>query len=173
MAASGAETGPFLARRRATGPWGWLGGFERLRRPGAAVDRLHDAGRRAERVSGVGPRRLPPYARSSAPGPAVAARRREPPSSGAALSSARRSVAECHAPPEYTSAEPYDVGLVDEVGHRRFNPPSLRGSGGREPLLHDGRAATLEEVFRRYRHPRDTELTDAEVADLRAFLETL
>ena len=65
------------------------------------------------------------------------------------------------------------VGLADEVGHRQFNPPSLRGVGRREPLLHDGRAATLDEVFRRYRHPREATLSDAEVDDLVAYLKTL
>ena len=52
--------------------------------------------------------------------------------------------AECHAPPEYTAAARFDVGLADEVGNRRFNPPSLRGVGRRAPLFHDGRAASLE-----------------------------
>jgi cytochrome c peroxidase len=81
--------------------------------------------------------------------------------------------AKCHAPPEYTSPGRTDVGLSDEVGNRKFNPPSLRGVGEREPFLHDGRARTLEEVFDRYKHPRNTEWTPRDVTDLVAFLKTL
>lgn len=33
----------------------------------------------------------------------------------------------CHKPPTYTSDQAYDVGLPDEAGLRRFNPPSLLG----------------------------------------------
>ncbi len=79
----------------------------------------------------------------------------------------------CHTPPEYTSPERFDVGLIDEVGNRRFNPPSLRGVSRREPLLHDGRASTLEDLFQRERHPRDTVLTAEEIRDLVTFLRNL
>ena len=160
---------PSLLGVGATGPWGWLGGFERLE------DQVRQS--IASTMQGPKPSEavvsdLVAYLRTLEPAPA--------PQTGAAAAVERgravfraQKCAECHAPPEYTSADPYDVGLVDEVGHRRFNPPSLRGVGRREPLLHDGRAATLDEVFRRYRHPRDTGLSDAEVADLVAFLKTL
>src|SRR5262249_11144077 len=84
-----------------------------------------------------------------------------------------RECAECHAPPEYTSPGRFDVGLADEVGNRKFNPPSLRGVGGREPLLHDGRAERLGDVFRRVKHPNGAAYTDAAVNDLTAFLRTL
>ena len=56
-------------------------------------------------------------------------------------------MAQCHAPPTFTAEGRYDVGLDDAVGNRRFNPPLLQGVGLREPYLHDGRAATLEDVF--------------------------
>ncbi len=78
-----------------------------------------------------------------------------------------------HTPPEYTSPERFDVGLTDEVGNRQFNPPSLRGVSRSEPLLHDGRASTLEDLFQRDRHPRDSVLTTQEIRDLVAFLRTL
>ena len=161
---------PSLLGVSATGPWGWLGGF----------DRLDDQVRQSIASTMQGPKPadavvsdLVAYLRTlEAPAP-------EPqPGAEAAVERGRavfraQNCAECHAPPEYTTALPYDVGLSDEVGHRQFNPPSLRGVGRREPLLHDGRAATLGEVFRRYRHPRDAALTDAEIADLLAFLRTL
>jgi cytochrome c peroxidase len=79
----------------------------------------------------------------------------------------------CHAPPEYTSPERFDVGLTDEVGNHEFNPPSLRGVSRREAFLHDGRSRSLDAVFRHERHPRGMVLSPREIDDLIAFLETL
>lgn len=79
----------------------------------------------------------------------------------------------CHSPPTYTSPATYDVGLVDEVANSRFNPPSLRGVRNRAPYLHDGRAATLQAVFRDHGHQLPVTLTDAELDQLLAFLSTL
>ncbi len=153
----------------ATGPWTWIG----------TVDRLEDQVRKsiettmrgrtpsADQVADLTAylRSLPP----PSPGPDrpddAAARGRE------AFRS--RKCADCHAPPEYTEPGRFDVGLADEVGNRKFNPPSLRGVGRREPLLHDGRAGSLPDVFLRHRHPRDADWTPAEVDDLVAFLRTL
>jgi YVTN family beta-propeller protein len=84
-----------------------------------------------------------------------------------------RKCASCHEPPEYTTPRKYDVGLVDEVGNREFNPPSLRAVSRRDALLHDGRAHSLREVFARERHPRGLELSPREIDDLVAFLGTL
>jgi YVTN family beta-propeller protein len=86
---------------------------------------------------------------------------------------ARHACATCHAPPTYTSAKTYDVGLVDEAQLKMFNPPSLRGAGQGGPYFHDGRAATLAEVFTRYRHQVKGELTKQELVDLLEFLESL
>ncbi len=80
----------------------------------------------------------------------------------------------CHAPPAYTSAKTYDVGLPDENGSHAYNPPSLRGVSQGGPFFHDGRAATLEEVFGRFGHPRSaTKLSETERRDLIAFLGSL
>jgi YVTN family beta-propeller protein len=81
--------------------------------------------------------------------------------------------ATCHAPPTYTSAKTYDVGLSDEAGLKMFNPPSLRGVGQGGPYFHDGRAKTLREVFTRHRHQVKGELTKQELADLLEFLRSL
>jgi YVTN family beta-propeller protein len=81
--------------------------------------------------------------------------------------------AACHAPPGYTSAKIYDVGLSDEVGNKEFNPPSLRGVSQGGPYFHDGRAATLEEVFTRHRHQLKADLAKEELEDLLEFLRTL
>ena len=85
----------------------------------------------------------------------------------------RQACDRCHAPPAYTSPKTYDVGLSDEVGNTHFNPPSLRGISQGGPFFHDNRAATLAEVFTRYRHQLKGELTRQQLDDLLAFLDTL
>jgi YVTN family beta-propeller protein len=86
---------------------------------------------------------------------------------------ARHDCASCHAPPTYTTPKSYDVGLRDEVGNTRFNPPSLRGVAHGGPFFHDGRAATLREVFTKHGHQLKAELKNDELDDLLAFLSSL
>ena len=85
----------------------------------------------------------------------------------------RQGCAECHTPPTYTSPGSYDVGLTDEAGRSKFNPPSLRGVGQRNSYFHDGRAGSLEEVFSKCRHRIEEDLSEGEVRDLLAFLRSL
>ena len=79
----------------------------------------------------------------------------------------------CHAGPAYTDQERHKfAGTL-----RESDTPSLRGVSASAPYFHDGSAATLEALL----HDRgavhgmaDTaRLSDQEVADLTAFLETL
>ncbi len=86
---------------------------------------------------------------------------------------ADRKCASCHEAPAYTVADVFDVGLEDENGHRKFNPPSLIGASQRDAYLHDGRAKTLEAVFGEHKHPAPQEWTNQEIADLVAFLRSL
>ncbi|MEX2174467.1 MAG: cytochrome c peroxidase [Pirellulaceae bacterium] len=79
----------------------------------------------------------------------------------------------CHAAPTYTTPQSYDVGLVDTQGNKKFNPPSLRGLSHRGPLLHDNRAATLEDVFTKHSHPSGAVYAADELQDLLAFLRSL
>jgi DNA-binding beta-propeller fold protein YncE len=79
----------------------------------------------------------------------------------------------CHTPPIYTSAQTYNVDLVDELGRKEFNPPSLRGVSQRAPYFHDNRAATLEAVFREFGHQMPPQATDEQLRDLLAFLRRL
>lgn len=79
----------------------------------------------------------------------------------------------CHAPPAYTTPKTYDVGLTDQEGNTRFNPPSLRGVSQRGPYFHDGRAKSLEDVFHDYGHKLRGSPSDQELADLIAFLRSL
>lgn len=81
---------------------------------------------------------------------------------------------DCHIPPlVYSSHESYDVGLTDERGVRKFNPPSLRGVGQLYRLLHDNRATSLEAVFRDHHHPSGLTLDDDELTALVRFLRSL
>jgi cytochrome c peroxidase len=84
-----------------------------------------------------------------------------------------RKCATCHEPPGYTTPQKVDVGLVDEVGNREFNPPSLRAISRRDAFLHDGRVRSLRDVFASERHPRGLEMSPREIDDLVAFLGTL
>ena len=85
----------------------------------------------------------------------------------------RQGCRRCHAPPTYTTPKTYNVGLTDQTGQRRFNPPSLRGVSQREPYFHDNRAKSLEEVFRKHRHQLRRDLSAQELIDLITFLRTL
>lgn len=80
---------------------------------------------------------------------------------------------ECHRPPRFTSPLVRDVGVQDEVGNRKFNPPSLRGLRHRRSFLHDARATSLVSVFRDHRHQVPAGLTDQELERLVAYLNTL
>lgn len=90
----------------------------------------------------------------------------------------RKACDACHVPPDYTTDEIFLVGLEDYGDpFRGFNPPSLRGVGRRSPYLHDGRAITLEQVFKYYHRPKKLngkpDFTEAELKDLIAFLNSL
>lgn len=85
----------------------------------------------------------------------------------------RNGCADCHVPPRYTSPESYDVGLVDELGNREFNPPSLRGVSQRGPFFHDNRAKTMNEVIKKYQHQLDEPLNAVDTKRLLAFLQSL
>jgi len=87
---------------------------------------------------------------------------------------AKRGCVDCHPAPLYTSTDSVDVGLVDENGRRKFNPPSLRGLGQRDRFFHDGRANRVEDVVLQARHQLGTEkLSASEAAALIAFLKSL
>ena len=84
----------------------------------------------------------------------------------------------CHPPPLYTSLKAYDAGTgtARETG-AAFDTPTLVELWRTAPYLHDGRAATIEEVLTRFnpgdRHGRTSNLSPAEHDDLVAFLLTL
>lgn len=78
----------------------------------------------------------------------------------------------CHRSPTYTSPGAHDVGLADERGTTRFNPPSLRGLRLERRFFHDGSARSLAEVLAR--HPGNgVEVSGEDLPALIAFLKTL
>jgi cytochrome c peroxidase len=159
---------PSLLGVGSTPPWTWVGGVDRLE---VQVRMSIETTMQGRRPSEEQVEDLAAYLRSLEPPPSA-------PLDDPAVERGRavfvaRECATCHAPPAYTTPERYDVGLVDEVGNRMFNPPSLRGVGLRQPLLHDGRAKTLGDVFATHHHPRDARFSPQEAADLVEFLKTL
>ena len=84
-----------------------------------------------------------------------------------------RGCVNCHAPPTFTTAKSYDVGLKDANGTKRFNPPSLRGAAFRTRFLHDGRADSIRDVLGRHKHQAEERLKKDEIAAIAAYLESL
>lgn len=161
---------PSLLGVAGTEPLAWTGGFPRL------ADQVHQslesslrgpeapASAVADLVAYLETLRPPPPLRS----PDDPAARR-----GAEVFHAQRCDT-CHRPPLYTTPALRDVGLDDGPGgHRRFNPPSLRGVAWSAPYLHDGRAATLTDLLEQHRPGQNRPWTPAERDDLAAYLESL
>lgn len=160
---------PSLLGTRATGPWGWDGRTatleDQVRR---SLTSTMQGRATPERVDGLVAylRALPAPVRLPGADAEAVAR------GGRVFE--ERGCARCHRPPAYTTPRVHDVGLADEQGRRRFNPPSLRGVGLGGALLHDGRAADLEDLLGRLRHGLDANpLSDGDWGDLLAFLRSL
>ena len=84
-----------------------------------------------------------------------------------------RGCTRCHSPEtHYTSRETYDVGVLDEAGVKKFNPPSLQGLVHRKAFFHDARYKSLEELLES--HP-DAKIkwTADELTELESFLKNL
>ena len=152
-----------------TGPWTWIGGSPDL---GEQIRKSIKTTMRSLRVRDESVQDLTAYLRTLSPPPAGRKLDLESVRRGRKVFD-RRGCAACHAPPTYTTPKTYDVGLHDEAGNLAFNPPSLRGVGQAGPYLHDGRAATLEEVFTRHGHPEPSRVPRTEVDDLASFLRSL
>lgn len=165
---------PSLLGTRDTGPWAWSGRFADLE------SQVHQSVK-STMQGGTLPAKqvadLTAFLRTLPPPPSLQAARgsgdAEAVKRGAKVF-AREKCATCHAPPAYTSPKTYDVGLRDEAGGSHFNPPSLRGVSQGGPYFHDGRAATLEDVFTKHGHPPSANfLFEHDVHDLVHFLGSL
>lgn len=153
-----------------TRPFAWDGGMRQLE------DQIAKSVRttlRGPELTGEEIADLAAYLRTLEPPDSLAAP--EPPAEVLAAGRAafeEYSCNRCHRAPLYTSPGVHDVGLTDERGATRFNPPSLRGVRFRRTLFHDGSARSLEEVLRI--HPGNGVSVAAEdLRNLVAFLRTL
>jgi YVTN family beta-propeller protein len=169
---------PTLRNVSRTGPWTWHGWQKDL---GAAVEKsftetmFGPRPTRAETEAVLAflgtldhPRR-PPVGPESEWG--AAAQR------GQSIFKGKAGCIRCHKEPYYTSDRNYDVKLEpDGSQYMLWNPPSLLGLSERGPYMHDGRAATLDDVLQKHHTPRmvgGLELTGQERKDLLAFLRSL
>jgi cytochrome c peroxidase len=76
-------------------------------------------------------------------------------------------------PPTDSMAEPEFPSYASRSATKQYRTSPLRGAWQHPPYFHDGSAATLEEVARRYNDRRALGLTEAELADLVQYLRTL
>lgn len=79
----------------------------------------------------------------------------------------------CHRGSRLTSPQLFDVGLEDEQGNTKFNPPSLVGVSQRNAFFHDGRAKKIEDVFFQFRHKIPPRTPEKDIHKLVQFLRSL
>lgn len=85
---------------------------------------------------------------------------------------------ECHTAPTYADRFSYDLGLTgkDDLASS-FDTPSLRDCYRTAPYLHDGRAATLEAIFKEHNpddlHGQTGDLSEGAFRDLMRYVRSL
>jgi mono/diheme cytochrome c family protein len=159
-----------------TAPYGWHGSSPTLAdRVTGTLRTLHRHEPQGTEVADLAaflqtlppPRPLP---QKEADGPAIAR--------GQVLFQGKARCSPCHRGPALDHPNTHDVGTRTTGDTQdRFDTPSLRGVVRTAPYLHHGQAATLEDVFTRFnarqRHGAAHLLSDAELADLIAYLKSL
>jgi YVTN family beta-propeller protein len=96
---------------------------------------------------------------------------------GNAIPEANRCIT-CHPPPYFTNLKLADVAtLAVSDDSMKFDTPHLNNIYASPPYLHDGRAATLEEIWTKYnpndKHGVANDLTKIELNELIDYLKTL
>jgi cytochrome c553 len=76
-------------------------------------------------------------------------------------------------PPTDSMAEPEFPSYASRSATKQYRTSPLRGVWQHPPYLHDGSAATLEDVVRKYNDRRALGLTEAQMADLAEYLRSL
>lgn len=138
---------PTLLGTAGTAPWGWTGSQMTLvsQVKNSLATTMHTSSVRKEVADD-----LAVYLKSLSPAPSAASARLAPgeelPRAGAVVFR-KAGCAGCHSGDRFTAAAVFDVELEDQVGQRRFNPPSLPGVSQRDRLLHDGRSRSLDELL--------------------------
>jgi YVTN family beta-propeller protein len=84
----------------------------------------------------------------------------------------------CHTPPYYTNLKLASVGtLASSDDSMKFDTPHLNNIFASPPYLHDGRAATLEEIWTKYgkedKHGMANDMTKNQLNDLVDYLKSL
>lgn len=167
---------PTLLGVGTTGPWGWVGSSSSL--PAqmhlSIVQTMHGPEKAASQRNAED---LTAYLQTLGPPPSIAAARAVNTSSLAVARGKQvfeqAGCIDCHAAPDYTAADVFDVGLSDQVGNRMFNPPSLLGLGQRRAFLHDGRATSIADVFEHHQSEDWKALNEQQRSDLMTFLRSL
>jgi YVTN family beta-propeller protein len=101
-----------------------------------------------------------------------------PPSTAGQKVFEAKGCASCHGGGHYATPTITKTGLEEPSDvYEGYNPPPLRNVYSRAPYLHDGRAATLEDVLTQYHRPSkltgQPDCTPQELRDLVAFLKSL
>ena len=152
-----------------TAPYAWSGRFETL---ADQIKHSIKSTMQGEALTDEQTSDLETYLRTLPPAPPIGSPDQTAVARGAALFE-RLDCARCHARPAFTSPRLADVKLKDEQGLSKYNPPSLRGISQNSPYFHDGRAATLDEVFTKFRHQLDSDLSADQLRDLTTYLNSL
>ena len=84
----------------------------------------------------------------------------------------------CHPPPYFTNLEMTDVGtLAESDDPMKFDVPQLNNVYESAPYLHDGKAATLEEIWTRFNdhdeHGLANDMTKDQLNDLVEYLKSI
>ena len=79
---------------------------------------------------------------------------------------------ECHSGPYYTDMKMHRIGENVEF-ENGWDTPTLREVWRTAPYLFNGRAATMEEVFEKYKHGIDKKISTKEAEDLAEYVNSL
>jgi YVTN family beta-propeller protein len=165
---------PSLLGTHATGPWGWLGNKPTL---ASQITASITSTMHGKPLNPGDQKALIAYIQTLTPPPPLNKARGKNIGTGVARGKIvfdSRNCTDCHKKPAWTSKKSYDVGLIDEQDARKFNPPTLLGVSQRPRFLHDGRAATLADVFGQHAHENAEEpMTPQQLSDLITYLNSL
>lgn len=159
-----------LLGTRDNNPWAWNGSMQTLH---GQVTKSLQTTMHSPKVSAIDTIDLVAYLHTLAPPPPLAEIAADDLLAGRKLFD-RLGCAKCHIPPlTYTSDLTYDVGLPDEHGQKKFNPPSLLGVGQRFGYFHDLRSQSLKSALINEGHQINELLTPAEFELLVRYLQSL
>ena len=169
---------PSLLGTAETGPWTWNGfqGSLTLQIRQSLATTLLNGERKKGQATRLDEEALVTYLFTLPLPPPFSEARSEPPNpeiTKGKLLFGKLGCNECHRGPLLTSPDEYDVGLHDEAGLKKFNPPTLLGVSQRDHFFHDGSAGTLRQVLDLAGHPDGGGLTGRQLDQLIAYLRSL